>query len=471
MNFIKYDLILLILFVLLVSVFLYRKRSNLKKEGLLFLYKTSWGIKLIDNVAKRFPKTLKVLSHVSIGVGYFLMAGMLYLFGKLIYLYISFPTIVRQIKIPPITPLIPYLPRAFKLDFLPPFYFIYWIIVLAIIAISHEFFHGIFMRRYKIHIKSTGFGFFPFFLPVFLAAFVEQDEKSMKKATKFQQKAVLAAGTFANIITAIISFALLILFFSSAFKASGIVFDDYAYSLVSLGAISSVNNLSVNNITYSELLDNLDEKKLTDIETNNGHYFLTKEFLEKQAANENYIFAYLDAPAINSGLKGAILEIDETKITNIEKLGEEINKHSPGEKISIKTSEGDYELVLKEYPENKSKAWMGLIFESHKRGGVFGRIINALTSFRDSHVYYEGKFAFAEFIYNFLWWLVLISFSVALVNMLPMGIFDGGRFFYLTIWQITKSEKKAKNIFKFMTYFLLFLVGILMLFWAFSFIF
>ena len=33
----------------------------------------------------------------------------------------------------------------------------------------------------KIKVKTTGFGFFPFFLPVFLAAFVELDEKKMAK--------------------------------------------------------------------------------------------------------------------------------------------------------------------------------------------------------------------------------------------------------------------------------------------------
>jgi len=77
MNFIKYDIILLILFVLFVSLFLYRNRKNLKRDGLLFLYKTKWGIKLIDKTAKKFPKTLKNLSYVSIGVGYLLMAGSL----------------------------------------------------------------------------------------------------------------------------------------------------------------------------------------------------------------------------------------------------------------------------------------------------------------------------------------------------------------------------------------------------------
>ena len=86
---------------------------------------------------------------------------------------------------------------------------------------------------------------------------------------------------------------------------------------------------------------------------------------------------------------------------------------------------------------------------------------------KTKHLDARGK---GEFIYDFLWWLVLISLSVALVNMLPMGIFDGGRFFYLTMWQITGSEKKAKKWFSYMTYFLLGLLFVMMFFWAFSFI-
>ena len=73
------------------------------------------------------------------------------------------------------------------------------------------------------------------------------------------------------------------------------------------------------------------------------------------------------------------------------------------------------------------------------------------------------------FVYNLLWWLVLISISVALMNMLPMGIFDGGRFFYLTILLLTKSEKKAKFWFKISTNVLLGLFFLLMVFWGISF--
>ncbi len=472
MSFLKYDIALLVLFALFVFIFLYRNKKNLKKEGLLFLYKTKWGIKLIDKTAKTFPKTLKALSYVSISVGYLLMAGMLYLFGKIVWIYITAPNVVQAIKVPPIMPLIPYLPQAFKLDFLPPFYFIYWIIVLAVIAISHEFAHGIFMKRYNIKIKSTGFGFFPFFLPIFLAAFVEQDEKSMVKASRFQQKAVLAAGTFANILTAILFFIIMILFFSLAFSPAGVSFENphglenYAYGIVGIGNISSINGTQLLNPNYQGILNSVNEDGIYELETQQGNYFITKKFLEIQNNNDGYIFAYLDAPAINAGLTGAIFEIDGTKINSLETLSEKFEEYSPGDKINIKTTEGSYDVVLGEHPLNPDEPWLGIFFQKSQRGTFIGKVIEFL-SFKKPHIYYESEIGGAgDFIYNFLWWLVLISFSVALVNMLPMGIFDGGRFFYLTMWEITGSEKRAKKWFAYTTYFLLSLLFILMFFWV-----
>jgi membrane-associated protease RseP (regulator of RpoE activity) len=368
--------------------------------------------------------------------------------------------------------LIPYLPQAFKLNFLPPFYFIYWIIILAIIAITHEFAHGIFMRLYGIKIKSTGFGFFPFFLPVFLAAFVEQDEKSMKKASRFEQKAVLSAGTFANIITAIIGFFIMILFFSCAYSPSGVAFDDYAYGIVPVDSIYSVNNIIIENPSYEKIVELVDEEGFSQIESDSGTYFLNRELLEKQINVEGLMILYLDAPAIKSNLKGIISEINGVEINDVDGLAEELYKYSPGEQITLGMNDGEginnHDLILGENPQS-GKAWMGVVFEEVPRKGIVGRMIKGISSFRKPHVYYEPSFDSADFIYNFLWWLVLISFSVALVNMLPMGIFDGGRFFYLTILGLTKSKKKAENWFRGITKFLLFLVLVLMIFWAISF--
>ena len=468
-----YDVSFLVVFVMFVSFFLYSRRKNLKREGLLFLYKAGWGIKLIDKAGNKYRKTLNVLSYFSIIVGYILMIAMFYLLGRIVYLYVTLPAVVREIKIPPITPLIPYLPQVFGLDFLPPFYFTYWIIIIAIIAISHEFSHGVFAAYDKIKIKSTGFGFFPFFLPIFLAAFVELDEKNMAKKKIKSQLAILSAGTFANVLTAILFFGVLWVFFTSAFAPAGIIFDTYPYASIGVSSITSVNGMLVDNPTYDKILELMDENKLNKIKAGKD-FVTTKKFFEQQK-NINPVVVYYDAPAINANLERIILKIDGKKTTDFNSLEKEIVKHSPGEKVTLTLINDDGEnydrdITLAEHPEDKNKAWLGIGFTQQQTSGVLGKIYLALSSFKKSGVYYEPKFdGISVFIYNLLWWLVLISISVALVNMLPMGIFDGGRFFYLTIFGLTKSEEKAKSLFSLMTYFILFLVFVLMIFWAVSF--
>lgn len=469
MNFVVVDIALLVLFVIFVSFFLYRNKKNLKRDGLLYLYRAKWGMNLIEKTGKKYQRTLKFLSYISVGVGYILMASMLYLFGKMIYLYIAFPSVVRAIKVPPITPLIPYLPQAFKLDFLPPFYFIYWIVILAVIAITHEFAHGIFMKRYGIKIKSTGFGFFPFFLPIFLAAFVEQDEKSMEKSKTFHQLSVLSAGTFANILTAILFFGVMVLLFVTSFAPAGAQFNTYSYAVANVSFISSVNGINLDNPTYENLVELSNETGYNKIKIGERNFVATKEFLEEQK-NTGYIILYDDAPAINAGLKGAITSVDGVEVHSWDELGIEVMKYSPGDKVEIITTEGNYEIVFGENPDDKSEPMLGIGYREVQRRNLIGKTIDAISSFKKDYIYYAPKYEAAEFIFNFVWWLVLISFSVALVNMLPMGIFDGGKFFYMTIFAMTNSKRKAERWFKGITTFLLLLLLVLMFFWAWSFV-
>ena len=171
-SFIVYDIIFLIIFAAGLFTFLYSRRKNLKKEGLLLLYKARWGIKLINYVGKKNPKSFRVLSYISIATGYLLMIAMFYLLGRIVYIYATRPDVVQAIKVPPILPLVPYIDKIVPGLGLPSFFFTYFIIIIAIIAITHEFAHGIFAAHNNVKIKSTGFGFFPFFLPIFLAAFV-----------------------------------------------------------------------------------------------------------------------------------------------------------------------------------------------------------------------------------------------------------------------------------------------------------
>jgi membrane-associated protease RseP (regulator of RpoE activity) len=473
MSFLVYDLILLGIFALVLGIFLYRKRKELKKEGLLLLYKTKWGVNLIHRTGERYKKTLKFLSYVSVSLGYLLMAGMIYLVGRIVWIYVFQGAVVRAIKIPPITPLIPYLPQIFKLDFLPPFYFIYWIIIIAIIAITHEFAHGIFAARNKIKIKSTGFGFFPFFLPVFLAAFVELDEKKMGKKKIFDQLAVLSAGTFANVLTAVLFAVVMMIFFSLAFAPSGVVFDSYPYASVNVSSVITVNNAAISNPSYQKILDSINETGLSEIDTNSGKYLATKSFIEQQNSTAGKLFLYYDAPAIRANLESIILKVNGEKTTSIDELADEISKYSPGTNITITVLGQDDEpydkdITLGQNPMNENSSWLGIRFYPKENAGALTEAYNKLFSLTRDHIYYGSKIGDAGiFIYHLFWWLVITCVSVALINMLPVGIFDGGRFFYLTVLAITRKENIAKKAFKFTTYFFLFLLLVVMLFWVF----
>jgi len=473
-NFIIFDLVFLVLFIVFISIFLYVNKKNLGTEGGLILYRTRWGIKLINYVGGKYKKTLKALSYVSISLGYVLMVGILLLIFQTVYIYLTTP-IARVIRAPPIMPLIPYFPKLFGVEsFFPPFYFIYFIIAVGIVATVHEFSHGIFARRFKIKIKSTGFAFLKWF-PALFGAFVEQDEKQMEKASKFKQMSILSAGVFANIIITLIFFLLLIGFFGLAFTPSGINFDSYSYSVVGISSIISVNNQLIFNYSRNEISGLLNEKELNQNQTKKERYVSTKEFFNGQEERGGKIILYHDAPAINNNLGGIIQEINGVLITNTKKLTEELNKYNPGDIIKIKSikengvSEDEIILARNLDSDKKEQAFLGIGFFDKSRDGILGKVYKIIAGFKEENVYYEPKYEFSVFIYDLLWWIIIINLLVALFNMLPLGFLDGGRFFYLTIFGITRSKKIAEKSFLGITYFLLFLLLVLMTKWIFIF--
>ena len=449
----------------------------------MYLYRTKVGVKIIDYIGKKYKRTLRVMSFLAVISGYILMSSMVYILGKLIYIYFFVPDVVRAIKIPPIMPLIPYLPSLFKIDFLPPFYFTYWILAIACIAVFHEFAHGIIARRYGVKIKTTGFGF----LGPFLAAFVEPDEKEMQKKTKFQQISVLSAGTFINLLLAVFFFLLLAGFFALAYQPAGVIFNTYAAEVVTIGSVSMVNGISINSPTNNSLLEFIDENNFSDdlILGSNGNklnftkvsiqdkdYYITIANLRNQLENQEEIIAlFLDLPAINVGLRGIIIGIDDKEIRTTDGLGGVLEDYQPNDKITITTQDEEeiltYEVELGERPGFEGDAMIGIGHQSNQRVGIIGKISNIFIFFKKPATAYVPKFNadFIVFIYNLIWWLALINFSVALVNMWPVAIFDGGRMFMLTIWGITGSEKFAKISFKVLTYLIIGAVLALMFGW------
>lgn len=468
MSFLLYDLSFLIVFCLAVATFLIIKRKKVVRDGLLFLYKTSIGLKLIDTLGRKYPKTLKVLSYISIACGYVLMILSVYFLIQIISVFTN-PVLVKMIKVPPIMPLIPYLDRIFSVTWMPPFYFTYWIIAIALVAIFHEGFHGIFARFANIRIKSTGFGF----LGPFLAFFVEQDDKQMKKAKIFSQLSVLSSGVFANILLSIIFFILMIGFFSMTYAPVGAIFNDYSYSVVPVSAI--MGGIGLNMTVLNQTL-NVDGLNLTKVKFGNHSYFISDAFFDVKdnLTSDMLVKLYHDEPAINSGLMGAITTIDDISVSNNLDVSRILADKKPGEKITVTTLDMtneslpqlNYEFKLGEDYSNSSRAVMGIatVKTAQSANTLKAFLYRLFNSFRDPNVFYQpiANPELTIFLYNLLWWVFMINVSVAIANMIPLGIFDGGRFFYLTILGITRKEKVAAWTFKIMTWIILAILAIMM---------
>ncbi|MFH1358396.1 MAG: site-2 protease family protein [archaeon] len=486
MSFYIYDVIFLVAFSLAVAIFLYKRRKKVQREGILYLYRTQIGVKFINYIGGKYKKTLKVLAVISVICGYLLMIGMIYLLVKIVSVYLFQPEIVRAIKIPPLLPLFPYLPEAFNVTFLPPFYFTYWIIAIAVVAIFHEFAHGIYMKLYGVKIKSTGFGF----LGPFLAAFVEQDEEDMEKKSRYRQIVILSAGVFSNFILALVFLLVLSGFFVLAYVPAGAMFNTYASSPVFVNTITGVGGITIDGFTNQNILYIINQNNLTNnlifgsngytlnlikITANGETYYLSVENLKLQLeAEKEYVLLYNDLPAINVAMKGSIIGVDDYKISDQGDLVEVLEDLNPGDEIKIITKYEDdileYEIILGEDPNQEGRAMIGIGYDSRTK--LLSQVTDMFNFFKKPGTNYEPRFNadIILFIYHLIWWLALINLSVALVNMWPVAIFDGGRMFMLTIWAITGSKKVGEIAFKVATYAILISLLVLMFGWAFAFI-
>ncbi len=463
-SFIFYDVGFLIVFGILAALFFYKHKKNLKRQGWMFLYHSKAGIKFIDWTARKFERILKPMQYFVIGLGYILMVSIIWLIGKSVWIYVSSPIPKQLENLPPIAPLIPYFPAIFNLESLfPPLYFTYFIIALAIVAISHEFSHGIFARLHKIKVKTTGVAFFG----PFLGAFVEPDEKNMAKKGKIAQLSILGAGTFANVVMTILFLLIMWLFFSLSFNPAGVVFNVYAQNVVNVRDIISVQGKNVSSIGDISLFA---EEGLNKIETAGGDYLAPleslKEGVEKNAVQ---IVAFEDAPAVNAKLQGAIMEINGLPVKGQEDLNNVLSGIPAGENLRIKTSQGK-EIVYYDIKsgDKDGHAYLGIGFYSFDRGGLGGKASSLFAKVKNPNIYYEPTWDgdFVQFIYDLLWWIVVINILVALMNMLPVSILDGGRFFYLTIWGITGSEKIGRKAFAIATWVIFLLIALMMAKWV-----
>ncbi|MDE1855928.1 MAG: site-2 protease family protein [Candidatus Micrarchaeota archaeon] len=152
------------------------------------------------------------------------------------------------------------------------------LVTLAIILIVHEFSHGILARVAKVKIKEIGLlvlGFIP------IGAFVDPDDKQVKRLSPEHQSRILLAGVSANMLTAIITFILLLAvityilpgFISEKVIISAVAANAPAFGIIQPGSqILQWNDHAIKNLSQLEALPKPQPFSSVNVVTDKGQY-------------------------------------------------------------------------------------------------------------------------------------------------------------------------------------------------------
>lgn len=348
-----------IAFLILLGVFLFCKRQKVHVQKLLFpilyvvLYRTKLGIRQMDDWAKRFPNALRWFGTLSIGIGFLGMAVICAMLLYGLYQLFTVPTAAAGVSL--------VLPFKAKGVFYVPFF--YWVITIFVIAVLHEFCHGVMARVHGIPVKFSGFAFLAAVIPVLPAAFVEPDERKLSKKSAAAQLAVFAAGPVSNLLTA--------------------------------GAILVLMLIAVNPLADRLFIPNGIQIDHFANTTDGGKY-----------------------PAELAGVMvgDRITHLDAAPVTRVKDFTKFLAMKKPGDQLTLQTNRSAHTLSLAANPDDAEKPYLGVfVGQSTERNSDIAQR------------YGTWPFAVTQWIGGLLFWLYALSLGIGLFNLLPLGPIDGGR--------------------------------------------
>jgi membrane-associated protease RseP (regulator of RpoE activity) len=123
-------------------------------------------------------------------------------------------------------------------------------------------------------------------------------------------------------------------------------------------------------------------------------------------------------------MSGPILSIDGIRIENTSALAQVLATTKPGQHISVKTTDGTFNLTLAENPYNKSIGFIGIGDVRDINPWYYFWKPTKLTSIlREEYAPAEGCIWFLT---GLLMWIIFLNFFVGIFNLLPIKPFDGG---------------------------------------------
>jgi membrane-associated protease RseP (regulator of RpoE activity) len=242
------NLLSIFLFYGLIGYFIFKNRKKIEFHKLYLLYKTKYGIKLLDRFSgSRF---WKYWGYLAIPVGFL---GMFFILGMLLFKVKDI--FLGQAVDQGVQLLLPWTGSGSAGPFmLMPFWT--FIICIAVVVLVHEGAHGVISRAHNLKVNATGLGMFTI-IPL---AFVEPDDKQLDSASAATQLSVFAAGPFANIcmgfIVLFISLFVLIPLSSSYVDSTGLEIID-VISDFPAGAAGIVSGDTIVAVNGEETLDTL----------------------------------------------------------------------------------------------------------------------------------------------------------------------------------------------------------------------
>ncbi|HDP73705.1 MAG TPA: hypothetical protein ENN46_01975 [Candidatus Woesearchaeota archaeon] len=381
------EMALFFVFILIMGAFLFFKRKRLTIEWVLkpviylMLYKTKLGIGFIDFLAKKAGGLIRIIGYLFAVAGIAIMPLITWLLAKSFYDMAVAPGSVPGVGL--------VLPIPIKGVFYVPFSF--WIISLFIIMIFHEFSHGIVAKAHKVPIKSSGFAFFGILAPLIPAAFVEPDEKIIKKAKTSTKLSIFAAGPVMNIVLGIVIVMFIFPLAVTPIQEEGL---DFYFDIFGGSGIVNVTGVKV------------------------AGYM---NFSEEPYAEYN-----LTSPAKLVGIpvNSTIQEINGVRIKTINDISRALEM---AENTVTVTADGEnYAFVPVNHPTEERK------------------LLGIVPALEYTEATGEKYIAYG-FLLTLLTWLWLLNIGIGAFNLLPINILDGGQMLKAILDRII-SEESSKRI-------------------------
>jgi len=280
-----------IAFLLLLAVLVVIDRKNIEFKYGVMIRRTQKGKRLIYDVGKKYKNVFKKIGTVGVFVAVIASFVVLYFLWNSAYSILTHPEKAE----PGVRFIIPEIPSevACKYALCVPFW--YWILGILTVLFSHELMHAFIARAENIKIDS--FGVLSFL--VLPGAFVEPDEKQLRKSKSSTKLKIYAAGSFGNLIIVAIS------------------------TLLILASLFAVNTFI-------------------------------------KGAGVNFESTVLGTPANKTGLYGTIIEVDNQPIKDLGDFIDAMNKTKPGDEMKIKTECCAYSLKAMENPSDPTKPYIGI---------------------------------------------------------------------------------------------------------------